>query len=324
MPSRTNSSGEGTTDSTYPKGENPAVERVAQIKDQASDLARAAVDRMEGSRSTTAEGLASAASTLHGQADRLPGGEKITGIAHTAADRLSTTADYVRTHDLDQMLTHVKRLVKNNPGPSLLVAAAFGFLVGEQSPAIDARQVSAYPGVETSRSAHPAIRRRRRIAGPWRLSPRIGGPRRRGPTDHDARAPSRPGRLADVGADGVPSSRVAHQRVGVTILLRRACAHDHRRSRVRGRGDVDADRNAGGHPRRSPGHPPEAAPPGHLLLPKPRDRGPFPAVVLSHGAGGSAQSYGRELGAVMRKWGLVCIATNYTHARGVPIGTPGP
>ena len=25
----------------------------------------------------------------------------------------------------------------------------------------------------------------------------------------------------------------------------------------------------------------------------------------------------------MRKWGLVCIATNYTHARGVPIGTPG-
>ena len=51
--------------------------------------------------------------------------------------------------------------------------------------------------------------------------------------------------------------------------------------------------------------------------------GPFPAVVLSHGAGGSAQSYGRTLGAVMRQWGLVCIATNYTHARGAPIGTPG-
>jgi dienelactone hydrolase len=55
----------------------------------------------------------------------------------------------------------------------------------------------------------------------------------------------------------------------------------------------------------------------------PRDRGSFPAVVLSHGAGGSAFSYGRALGAVMRKWGLVCIATNYTHARGVPIGAPG-
>jgi dienelactone hydrolase len=54
-----------------------------------------------------------------------------------------------------------------------------------------------------------------------------------------------------------------------------------------------------------------------------RDRGPFPAVVLSHGAGGSAESYGRALGAVMRQWGLVCIATNYTHAGGAPLGTPG-
>jgi dienelactone hydrolase len=59
------------------------------------------------------------------------------------------------------------------------------------------------------------------------------------------------------------------------------------------------------------------------ILLKPRGKGPFPAVVLSHGAGGNAQSYGRTLGAVMRKWGLVCIATNYTHARGVRMGTPG-
>src|SRR4030095_12786938 len=142
MPSRTNSSGDGTTDSMYPKGDelphrvaqasdavsdvaDTAVERVAQIKDKVSDVARAAVDKIDGSRSMTADGLASAASTLHGQADRLPGGEKITGIAHTAAGGLSTTADYVRTHDVDHMLTDVKTLVKNNPGPSLLVAAAF-------------------------------------------------------------------------------------------------------------------------------------------------------------------------------------------------------
>jgi len=59
------------------------------------------------------------------------------------------------------------------------------------------------------------------------------------------------------------------------------------------------------------------------ILLKPRGRGPFPAVVLSHGAGGNAQTYGRALGTVMRKWGLVCIATNYTHGLGVPLGTPG-
>ena len=59
------------------------------------------------------------------------------------------------------------------------------------------------------------------------------------------------------------------------------------------------------------------------ILLKPRGPGPFPAVVLSHGAGGNAQSYGRELGSVMRRWGLVCIAVNYTHASGTPLGVPG-
>jgi len=59
------------------------------------------------------------------------------------------------------------------------------------------------------------------------------------------------------------------------------------------------------------------------VLLKPPGRGPFPAVVLSHPAGGTAQSYGRQLGAVMRQWGLVSIATNYTHARGVALESPG-
>ena len=59
------------------------------------------------------------------------------------------------------------------------------------------------------------------------------------------------------------------------------------------------------------------------ILLKPRGRGPFPAVVLSHGAGGNAQSYGRAVGSLMRTWGLVCIAVNYTHARGAPLGAPG-
>jgi dienelactone hydrolase len=57
------------------------------------------------------------------------------------------------------------------------------------------------------------------------------------------------------------------------------------------------------------------------ILLKPRGRGPFPAVVLSHGAGGDAASYGRAIGSVMRPWGLVCIAVDYIHARGAPLGT---
>ena len=59
------------------------------------------------------------------------------------------------------------------------------------------------------------------------------------------------------------------------------------------------------------------------ILLKPQGPGPFPAVIISHGAGGNAGGYGRAIARVMVEWGLVCIATNYTHAGGMAIGAPG-
>lgn len=59
------------------------------------------------------------------------------------------------------------------------------------------------------------------------------------------------------------------------------------------------------------------------ILLKPRGAGRFPAVVISHGSGDSAVAYSRGVGVEMVQWGLVCIATNYTHARGVDLGAPG-
>jgi len=59
------------------------------------------------------------------------------------------------------------------------------------------------------------------------------------------------------------------------------------------------------------------------VLLKPAGTGPFPAVVLSHGADGSASFLAGAIGPTMVQWGLVVIATNYTHATGVPIGAPG-
>src|SRR5262245_52821960 len=49
------------------------------------------------------------------------------------------------------------------------------------------------------------------------------------------------------------------------------------------------------------------------ILLKPQGPGPFPAVVISHGAGGNANAYARGVATEMVRWGLVCIATNYTH-----------
>ena len=59
------------------------------------------------------------------------------------------------------------------------------------------------------------------------------------------------------------------------------------------------------------------------ILLKPAGDGPFPGVIVSHGAGGNANLYSRSVGTVMRGWGLVVIGVNYTHSGGVPIGSPG-
>jgi len=59
------------------------------------------------------------------------------------------------------------------------------------------------------------------------------------------------------------------------------------------------------------------------VLLKPPGEVPFPAVILSHGSRGNANFIASLMGPTMVGWGLVCIAVNYTHSEGVPIGAPG-
>jgi len=101
-----------------------------QVKDKVANAGRAAADKIDANRQGAASGLESAASTLHQKADSLPGGEKVSGLAHAAADKLGATADYVRAHDVNSMTADLERIVRRNPGPALLTAAVVGFLVG--------------------------------------------------------------------------------------------------------------------------------------------------------------------------------------------------
>jgi hypothetical protein len=101
----------------------------AQAKDKIAGAGRAAVDKIDENRDDVAGGLETAASTLHEKAESLPGGEKVSGLAHSAADKLSTTADYVRQHDVNSMMADVQEMVKKNPGPALLLSALLGFLL---------------------------------------------------------------------------------------------------------------------------------------------------------------------------------------------------
>ena len=108
----------------------------ARVKDKAAELGHTAADTLDSQRGNAASGLSSAAETIRAHADQLPG-DTVSGLAHSAADTLTSTADYVRQNDLQSMLKDVEQVVKKNPGPSLLAAAFVGFLVGRAFTASD-------------------------------------------------------------------------------------------------------------------------------------------------------------------------------------------
>lgn len=91
---------------------------------------RQASDKIDEKRGPAADTLHSAASTIHEKAEDLPGGETVKNVAHSAAEKLDVTAGYIRKHDVRAMLSDVEDIVKRNPGPSLLIAVAIGFLIG--------------------------------------------------------------------------------------------------------------------------------------------------------------------------------------------------
>lgn len=99
-------------------------------KQKVTDAGRQTADKIDEKRGPAADALESAASTLHEKAEDLPGGETVKSVAHSAAEKLESTAGYIREHDVRAMLTDVEDIVKRNPGPSLLIAVAIGFLIG--------------------------------------------------------------------------------------------------------------------------------------------------------------------------------------------------
>ena len=80
--------------------------------------------------SAAADGFETAAAALREGVDGLPGGERVKEFARGATDRLSRGADFIRSRDPQQMMGDIRRLVTDNPGAALVVAAACGFAVG--------------------------------------------------------------------------------------------------------------------------------------------------------------------------------------------------
>lgn len=107
-----------------------AGDAAASAKQSISEAGRRAAEQVDSKREPAANTLENAAATMHEKAESLPGGESVKSAAHTAAEKVQATAGYIRQHDVQSMLSDVENMVRRNPGPSLLVAAAIGFLIG--------------------------------------------------------------------------------------------------------------------------------------------------------------------------------------------------
>ena len=94
------------------------------LKAKVQDVGARATQRADQARVGAAAGLDTVASTLHDRGDR------VASAAHSAADAVSSGAEYLRAHDVETMMGDLMEVIRRNPGPSLLGAAAIGFILG--------------------------------------------------------------------------------------------------------------------------------------------------------------------------------------------------
>ena len=109
-----------------------AMETAGRAQEKAQEARRNLENKLDQSRASAAERLHGAASALHRKADNLPGGETAANWAHSAADRMHTTADYIREHGVRDMMGEVKAFVRRHPGGSLVGALVVGFFIARR------------------------------------------------------------------------------------------------------------------------------------------------------------------------------------------------
>jgi len=94
------------------------------LKAKAQDVRARAAQRADRARVGAATGLDTVASTLHERGDR------VAGAAHSAADAVTSGAEYLRANDVRTIMSDLVEAVRRHPGRSLLGAVAVGFLLG--------------------------------------------------------------------------------------------------------------------------------------------------------------------------------------------------
>jgi ElaB/YqjD/DUF883 family membrane-anchored ribosome-binding protein len=99
-----------------------------QAREKANQFGRKSADAIDRNLDAAAGKLASTADSLRTRAGT--GGDRVSHMATTAADKLDATARYFRDHHTRDMVSGAESLVRRNPGASICAALAIGFLLG--------------------------------------------------------------------------------------------------------------------------------------------------------------------------------------------------
>jgi len=106
------------------------ADAAGRAQEQAKRYGQKAMDAVEAGRESAASTLDSAASAVRSNADSLPGGADVSRFARRAADKMGGAAQYLREHEVKDVMSEVQSFVKEHPAQALLGAALVGFLAG--------------------------------------------------------------------------------------------------------------------------------------------------------------------------------------------------
>jgi ElaB/YqjD/DUF883 family membrane-anchored ribosome-binding protein len=105
-----------------------APELGKEAKESMEELGRSAGRKLDQARDDTGDALHAAASSVRTTGRK--GSEAIDNCSTRTADRLDATASYVEDHDLNDVVTGLRRFGCRHLTGSRVAAAAFGFLAG--------------------------------------------------------------------------------------------------------------------------------------------------------------------------------------------------
>lgn len=103
-------------------------EKLSVVKEEVKGLGRSGAEKLDRARHWTAAEVQTAASSVRTAGQH--GSGAIDSLARDTADKLNSTAAYIRSHDARGMFADLRRVVRRHPVGLFVVAAAIGFLAG--------------------------------------------------------------------------------------------------------------------------------------------------------------------------------------------------